>query len=51
MKMQISAKQYMKALAESMRECIDPVTGELTMPGDIAKQHADMLQEIGEKMK
>lgn len=47
----VSAKQYMKALAESMRECIDVETGELRMPGDIAKQHADMLQEIGEKMK
>lgn len=51
MKIQVTAKQYMIALAECMRECIDPVTGELNMPGDIAKQHADMLQEIGEKMK
>jgi hypothetical protein len=50
-KIQIPAKQYMKALAESMRECIDPETGLFTMPGDVAKQHADMLQEIGEKMK
>ncbi|KWX71612.1 hypothetical protein AMQ84_27205 [Paenibacillus riograndensis] len=50
-KIQVTAKQYIMALAESIRESVDPVTGVLNIDGDIAKQIADGLQEIGERMK
>lgn len=51
MKIQVTAKQYIIALAESIRESIDPETGDLRMEGDFAKQIADGLQQIGEQMK
>lgn len=51
MKIQVTAKQYIIALAESIRESVDPATGVLNIDGNIAKQIADGLQEIGEKMK
>lgn len=51
MKVQVTAKQYIIALAESIRESVDPVTGVLNIDGDVAKQIADGLQQIGEQMK